>query len=66
MRASPTIARVQQLLDSGRVTDGAHHLQAQAEAGGVHAIIELAQWRIAGDIVRRDLAAARALLGRAA
>jgi prolyl 4-hydroxylase len=54
-------------LIAGRRFDEAARGLLTAAAGGDPAALErLAHWRIAGDIVRRDLKAARALLGRAA
>jgi len=65
MAVSGTISRVGTLLRARRHGEAAQLLAAAAAAGEPDALAELAQWRIAGDVVRRDLAAARALLARA-
>lgn len=52
-------------MDTGRVREGARRLFDGAAAGDVAATAELAHWRIAGDLVRRDLPVARELLRRA-
>ena len=57
--------RVNALLAAGRAADAAKLLMAAADGGEADALAELAHWRIAGDIIRRDLAAARILLERA-
>ncbi len=59
------LQEVQRHIDAGRVHDGARRLIQGAEAGDVAAITELAHWRILGDLVQRDLGAARDLLGKA-
>lgn len=61
-----TDAQVEALLLQGRHADAARLLFTSAAGGSPSACARLAEWRIAGNIVRRDLAAARALLGRAA
>jgi prolyl 4-hydroxylase len=63
--APPILASVQRLLDAGRLQSAARMLNTAADGGDLVAIIELAQWRIAGTIIRRDLASARALFERA-
>jgi prolyl 4-hydroxylase len=65
MATDPTIRQVQALLDARRVADAARLLASAARSGKVGAMIELAQWSIAGTIIPRDLAAARRLLGQA-
>jgi prolyl 4-hydroxylase len=65
MAAKPTIPQVQALVKASRFAEAARLLIAAADAGEREALAELAQWRIAGNIVRRDLAAARNLLQRA-
>lgn len=65
MAADPTIRQVQALLKGGRVADAARLLASAARAGNVAATVDLAQWSIAGNIIPRDLAAARTLLGHA-
>jgi prolyl 4-hydroxylase len=57
--------QIEALIEARRFADAARQLLAAASGGNPEALELLAQWRIAGDIVRRDLAAARALLGRA-
>ncbi len=65
MAADPTLSQVQALLDARRVAEAARLLASAARSGSVPAMAALAQWCIAGNIVPRDLAAARDLLGRA-
>ena len=65
MAADPTIRQVQGLLDARRVAEAARLLAAAARAGQTEAMVELAQWSIAGNIIPRDLPAARELLGKA-
>lgn len=65
MAVSPRLQQIDALVGSGRAADAARLLIGAAEGGDREAMIELAQWRIAGAIVRRDLAAARTLLERA-
>jgi prolyl 4-hydroxylase len=65
MTPGGTIGQVQRLLGERRVAEAAQLLIRAAEAGDVAAQAALAQWRISGDIVRRDLAGARRLLGLA-
>jgi prolyl 4-hydroxylase len=60
-----TIGRVEALLGEGRVADAARLLISAAQSGSAAAAAMLAQWRIAGNIVRRDLPEARRLLGLA-
>jgi len=66
MAASAPLAAVRSLLEAGRARDAAAALVDAARAGNGEALLELAHWRVYGDIVRRDLAAARALFRRAA
>lgn len=64
--ASPSITeRADALLNAGRYRDAAGLLSDGAAAGDGAALLQLALWRIQGDILRRDLAAARDLLRRA-
>jgi prolyl 4-hydroxylase len=65
MAADATIRQVQALLDAGRIAEAARLLASATCGGNTAAAIELAQWSIAGNIIPRDLAAARALLGQA-
>jgi prolyl 4-hydroxylase len=66
MPASRLLQQVHALVEARRLPDAASLLMDAATRGDADAMMELAHWRIAGDIVRRDLAAARLLLGRAA
>lgn len=66
MAANGTLPRLGQYVASGRFADAARLLQEAVAAGDAEAMLELAHWRIRGNIVRRDLAAARDLLGRSA
>ncbi len=63
--SSRIAAQAEMLVDGGRVHDGAQLLLSAAAAGDAEAIATLAQWRISGNIVRRNLPTARALLARA-
>ena len=60
------IAQVETLLRQSRHADAARLLMTSAASGNPKACAVLAEWRIAGNIIRRDLGAARALLARAA
>jgi prolyl 4-hydroxylase len=66
MAPGGTIDRVDGLLGERRFEEAARLLLAAAGAGDTAAIAELAHWRIAGNLVRRDLTEARRLLGLAA
>lgn len=66
MAGDDTMARIDALAQAGRHAEAARLLMAGAAAGEPEALAGLASWRIAGNIVRRDLAAARALLAAAA
>jgi prolyl 4-hydroxylase len=65
MAQDVTLTRVQALLGARRFAEAAQQLAFAARAGNVDAIVELAQWCIAGNIIPRDLAEARRLLGQA-
>lgn len=65
MASNRNMAQVQALVAARRFAEAARLLAAAAGAGEAAALAELARWRIVGDIVRRDLEAARSLLGRA-
>jgi prolyl 4-hydroxylase len=65
MAPGGTIGQVQKLLDERRFAEAAPLLIRAAGAGEPAAEAALAQWRIAGTIVRRDLAEARRLLDSA-
>ena len=66
MALNGTIGRVDSLLGERRFDEAAKLLFAAAGAGETAAIAELANWRIAGNLIRRDLAEARRLLSAAA
>jgi len=59
-------AQADALLAAGRPAEGYRVLAAAGAAGDAEALFTLANWRLAGRIVRRDLAASRGLFGRAA
>ena len=63
---STETAAVQQLVAAGRYPEAAETLIAAAEGGDADALHTLATWRISGRIIRRDTAAARLCMGRAA
>lgn len=64
--AAALLDTVQALVAQERYAEAAQRLIDAAEAGDPDALLELADWRIFGDILRRDLAAARRLLCLAA
>lgn len=66
MASNATIAKTEALLDAGRFAEAAQLLSTAAEAGEPPALAQLAQWRITGNIIPRDLATARRLLSQAA
>ena len=66
MAGHASIERVNALLQGRRFAEAAQILTSEADGGEPAALIELGRWRIAGNIIRRDLAAARDLLRRAA
>lgn len=61
-----TMAEAAALARSGQIEASARLLSAAAEAGEAEAAFELAQWRMSGDLVRRDIGEARRLFGVAA
>jgi len=63
---SPLAASIGTLLGARRFAEAARLLLQRVSSGDGEACEMLADWRIGGDIVGRDLAAARDLLGRAA
>lgn len=65
-RPSDVPARAQQLAEAGRVADAFRLLTTAVAARDAAAAAELADWRLSGQIIRRDLAAARDLYGQAA
>ena len=66
MAEDASLERVETMLRNGRPAEAARLLIAEAKAGSPAAMLRLASWRVTGDIVRRDLAEARALLAAAA
>jgi prolyl 4-hydroxylase len=66
MVSGATIGQVEAQLAARRFAEAARLLVAAADAGETEAIVELAHWRIAGNLIRRDLGEARRLLGLAA
>lgn len=62
---SNVAAQADMLVRAQRYREAAQLLFAGAAGGDGEALATLAQWRIAGDVIRRNLPAARALLGRA-
>lgn len=66
MALAATLGQVDSLLAARRFAEAARLLLASAQAGETAAIFELAHWRIAGNLVRRDLVEARRLLAAAA
>ncbi len=63
--ASSTLQDVQREIDAGQIRAAARRLALAATEGEVEAMAELAHWRIIGDLVGRDLRAARDLLRQA-
>lgn len=61
-----TLAEAAALAGSGRIVAAVRLLAAAADAGEAEAAFELAQWRMAGDLVRRDIGEARRMFGVAA
>jgi prolyl 4-hydroxylase len=53
------------LVSAGHARDAAQLLVSAVAGGDAEAAAALAQWRISGNVIRRDLPAARALLARA-
>lgn len=66
MASEGMIGRIDALLGAGRFAEAARLLIAAAEGEDSAAAAELARWRIAGNVVRRDLGEARRLLAVAA
>ena len=60
------IEQVEALLRARRFAEAARLMIDLASRGQSAALTQLAYWRISGDLVRRDLAEARSLLGKAA
>src|SRR5688572_24016729 len=66
MASAGPASHVQQLVAAGRFAEAAEALVAAAEAGDAEAIYMLAGWRISGQVIARDTASARKLMGAAA
>lgn len=65
MQTDPA-SRAETLAAQGRIADAYHLLEQANAAGDGLAAMTLAGWRMAGALIRRDLAEARRLYGRAA
>ncbi|WP_420605259.1 2OG-Fe(II) oxygenase [Novosphingopyxis sp.] len=61
-----TVERASDLAVRGRASEAFWLLSAAAGRGDAEAAFRLAEWRMAGDCIRRDMAEARKLFGRAA
>jgi prolyl 4-hydroxylase len=57
---------VQQLVSAGRFAQAVDRLRSAAESGDRDALFTLGGWRISGQVIARDTAAARELMGKAA
>ncbi|HEX8261767.1 MAG TPA: 2OG-Fe(II) oxygenase [Allosphingosinicella sp.] len=66
MAADDMMVRIDALVGGGRHAEAARLLMAAAAGGDPAALSQLGFWRVAGSIVRRDLAKARALFAEAA
>ncbi|MFN2098647.1 2OG-Fe(II) oxygenase [Altererythrobacter sp. MF3-039] len=53
------------LARAGKAVDAVEYLQKEIDGGNADAAAMLASWRLSGQIIRRDLAAVRELLGKA-
>jgi len=65
-KPSDVPARARALAQAGRVAEAFNLLTTAITARDAHAAAELADWRLSGHLIRRDLAAARDLYGTAA
>lgn len=63
--SSTAVSRAHALATDARYREAFDTLAGAARGGDADALMQLADWRIQGGIVRRDLAEARDLLGRA-
>ncbi len=61
-----TTQHAQELATQGKVSEAYSLLSSAAQHGDAHAALELAQWRMTGDFIRRDFGEARQLFGCAA
>jgi prolyl 4-hydroxylase len=66
MNSPSPAARADALLAAGRPQEACRLLTAAADAADSEALFALANWRLSGQVVRRDLAASRDLFRRAA
>lgn len=66
MMGKQSLHDVHELLAANRHVEAASLLGLLARGGDPTALGELGNWRIAGNIIRRDLTAARSLIGQAA
>lgn len=64
--SSPIVAEAQNLAQRGDVARAFELLSGAVRAGDADAAVALADWRLSGSIIRRDLAEACTLYGRAA
>jgi prolyl 4-hydroxylase len=64
--SSNSAAQVQQLVSAGRYAEAVDRLTVAAESGDGDALYKLGTWRVSGQIIRRDIVAARELMGKAA
>lgn len=64
--SSSSAAEVQQLVSAGRYAEAVDRLTAAAAKGDTDSTFMLAGWRISGQIIGRDTATARQLMGKAA
>lgn len=64
--AAQILPQVAALVEAGQIEEAARRLILAAGAGDAEAMAELARWRVAGNLVRRNLPAARELFARAA
>ena len=60
------VAEIERLVAASRFAEAAEQLMAAAASGDADALHTLATWRVSGRIIKRDTAAARDCLGRAA
>ncbi len=65
MDGVPPLNHVRSLIDAGRIDDATQTLSEAAQSGDMHALYELAQWAVSGNIIPRNLALAYDLLGQA-
>jgi prolyl 4-hydroxylase len=66
MAGSPLTQRAEALASAGRIADAYGLLTGPAADADGDALVTLASWRLSGQLIRRDIAEARRLFGRAA